>query len=68
MSKDIKYALILLILVLILAISAMLFIDVKALTAKFTVTLSQNGQNNFAVLVLGEAGLGGGGQWSKLPT
>jgi LCP family protein required for cell wall assembly len=65
MSKRITYFLILLALISIIA--ALIFIDVKALTAKITVALSNYNQNDFTVLVLGEAGKGGGGQWEQAP-
>ncbi len=64
MPKRITYSLIILALV---GITATVYLDIGALTAKVAATLSKNSQNDFTVLVLGEAGQGQGGRWEQAP-
>jgi LCP family protein required for cell wall assembly len=48
-------------------LATLILVDVRALTAKISIVLSNPNENNFSVLVLGEAGEGEGGPWEQAP-
>ncbi len=53
--------------VLLSIIYILAYLDVKALDSKISTAIYEYNQNNFAILILGEAGVGQGGQWEEAP-
>lgn len=65
MSNRITYSLILVAFIGIIA--TFVYIDFRALTAKIYIATSEYSQNDLTVLILGEAGVGEGGEWEQAP-